>query len=196
MACRNLERAEVAVQDIKKDCEGQNNTGQLVVSELDLASFKSVRKWVGQVLETEEKIHLLVNNAGVMMCPKTITEDGNELQFQTNHLGHYLLTLLLLPRIIQSAPARIVNVSSRGHESRFVCVLFHCYRFNVTGGAINFDDLNFEKRGYSAFRAYAQSKLANILFTKELARRIDGWYDNIPQVYELLKFCLIYRSWN
>lgn len=116
LACRNLERAKDAVDDIKKECEGQTNTGELIVTELDLASFKSVRKWSQEILERENKIHLLINNAGVMMCPRQITEDGNELQFQTNHLGHFLLTMLLLPKIIQSTPARIVNVSSKAHE--------------------------------------------------------------------------------
>lgn len=117
MACRSLERARAAVEDIKKECEGREKTGELIVTELDLASFKSVRKWSQEILKSEKRIDLLVNNAGVMMCPKTITEDGNELQFQTNHLSHFLLTLLLLPRIIESKPSRIVNVSSRAQES-------------------------------------------------------------------------------
>lgn len=176
LACRNVQRASDAVQDIKKECEGQNNTGQLVVSELDLSSLNSVRKWAKHILDTEESIHLLVNNAGVMMCPKTITEDGNELQFQTNHLSHFLLTLLLLPKIIQSAPARIVNVSSVAHN-RMYYFKVHQREFFVccvAGGTIVFDDLNFQKRAYSAIGAYSQSKLANVLFTKELARRIEG----------------------
>lgn len=116
MACRNLEKARSAVEDIKKQCQGRKKTGELVVTELDLASFKSVRKWSQEILETQRRIDLLVNNAGVMMCPKSITEDGNELQLQTNHLGHFLLTLLLLPKIIQSRPSRIVNVSSLAHK--------------------------------------------------------------------------------
>lgn len=116
LACRNLEKAKNAVDDIKKDCEGLQNTGELVITELDLTSFKSVRQWSNEILNKESKINLLINNAGVMMCPKEITEDGNELQFQTNHLSHFLLTMLLLPKIIKSTPARIVNVSSKAHE--------------------------------------------------------------------------------
>lgn len=117
MACRNVAKAEEAAKDIKTTCETLQNLGELIVAALDLSSFKSVREFSKQILETEQEIHLLVNNAGVMCPPETRTEDGNELQFQTNHLGHFLLTLLLLPRIIQSAPARIVNVSSVVHES-------------------------------------------------------------------------------
>lgn len=116
LACRSLERARKAVEDIERECLGQQNTGELVITELDLASLKSVRKCAKEILEKENKINLLINNAAVMMCPKQYTEDGNELQFQTNHLGHYLLTLLLLPRIIKSTPARIINVSSKAHD--------------------------------------------------------------------------------
>lgn len=93
-----------------------------------------------------------------MVCPKGHTADGFETHMGTNHFGHFLLTVLLLPKIVRSRPARIVNVSSEAQ-------LF---------GDINFEDLNWEKRPYSAWWAYCQSKLANILFTKELAARITG----------------------
>lgn len=124
LACRSLERAQNAVDDIKKECEGQQNTGELIVTELDLASLQSVRKWSTEILNSENKINLLINNAGVMMCPKQITEDGNELQFQTNHLGHFLLTMLLLPKIMKSTPARIVNVSSKAHERNTIIFVY------------------------------------------------------------------------
>lgn len=182
LACRSLERAKDAVADIKKECEGQQNTGELIVTELDLASLQSVRKWSKEILESESKINLLINNAGVMMCPKQITEDGNELQFQTNHLGHFLLTMLLLPRIIKSTPARIVNVSSKAHERTYFCnsstVILLTVCFLDNGAYLRLDDLNFEKQRYSALHAYGQSKLANVLFTKELAKRIEGvtWF--------------------
>ncbi|KAJ8923723.1 hypothetical protein NQ315_010304 [Exocentrus adspersus] len=91
-----------------------------------------------------------------MMCPESTTEDGFETQFGTNHLGHFLLTLLLLPKICQSTPARIVNVSSMAHA----------------GVKMDFDDLNWKTRKYSSLQAYKQSKLANILFTKELTRKL------------------------
>ncbi|XP_063242453.1 retinol dehydrogenase 12-like [Bacillus rossius redtenbacheri] len=157
MACRDLQKAELAAEDIRaltKDVEG---AGRVVVMRLDLASLASVRECARRLLETEQRIHLLINNAGVMACPKAVTEDGLEMQLAVNHLGHFLLTCLLLPRIIRSAPARIVNVSSLAHMA----------------GSINFDDLNSEK-SYSATFAYGQSKLANILFTKELAKRLKG----------------------
>ncbi|XP_075469634.1 retinol dehydrogenase 12 isoform X2 [Ascaphus truei] len=105
----------------------------------------------------EKKIHILINNAGVMICPYSKTEDGFEMQIGTNHFGHFLLTYLLLDLLKQSAPSRIVNVSSLAH-------LF---------GKINFDDLHSEK-SYSSSLAYCQSKLANVLFTRELARRLQG----------------------
>ncbi|XP_018578812.1 retinol dehydrogenase 13-like [Anoplophora glabripennis] len=156
MACRNLEKANEAAESIKEDCKNKENLGEIVVTELDLSSFKSIRNCARRLLSTEKRIDVLVNNAGVMMCPETKTEDGFELQFGTNHLGHFLLTLLLLPKICQSTPARIVNVSSTGH----------------TGCKMDFNDLNWETRKYSSFQAYKQSKLANVLFTKELARRL------------------------
>jgi len=100
---------------------------------------------------------LTSNQSGVMVCPKWQTEDGFEMQLGVNHLGHFLWTLLLLDTIKQSAPARIINLSSVAHE----------------GGHINFDDIMMDKN-YDATRAYCRSKLANILFTKELAKRLDG----------------------
>ncbi|KAF5281075.1 hypothetical protein FQR65_LT14871 [Abscondita terminalis] len=169
MACRNVEKANEAAKDIKADCEGQDKLGEIVVTELDLCSLDSVRKCAARLLESEKRIDILINNAGVMMCPQSKTADGFETQFGTNHLGHFLFTLLLLPRIIASSPARIVNVSSRAHS----------------GGQLNFDDLNHEKRPYSAYHAYADSKLSNILFTKELARRLRGANIENVNVYSL-----------
>ncbi|EFA11339.1 retinol dehydrogenase 13 [Tribolium castaneum] len=156
VACRNLDKANQAVEDIKKEFSDGENLGELMVTQLDLTSLKSVRNCAKVILETEKRIDLLINNAGVMMCPEGRTEDGFEMQFGTNHLGHFLLTLLLLPKICQSTPARIVNVSSVAHKY----------------GCIDFEDLNWQKRKYSSLGAYQQSKLANILFTKELVRRL------------------------
>ncbi|KAJ8945893.1 hypothetical protein NQ318_002735 [Aromia moschata] len=157
MACRNMDKANDAVKDIKEECKGRENLGELIVTELDLSRLKSVKECANNLLNTEKRINILVNNAGVMMCPKTKTEDGYELQFATNHLGHFLLTLLLLPKICQSSPARIVNVSSMAHS----------------GVKMDFLDLNWDVKKYSALGAYQQSKLANILFTKELARKLN-----------------------
>lgn len=118
MACRNEQKALEAVQDIKNDCKTKENLGELVVVPLDLSNLNSVRNCAKQLLDKEKRIDLLINNAGIMMCPYSKTEDGFETQFATNHLGHFLLTLLLLPKIIESKPARIVTVSSRAHASR------------------------------------------------------------------------------
>lgn len=156
MACRDIGKAEEAAKDIRSLAEGVEGAGTVEVVCLNLGSLASVRQCAQELLRKEEKIQLLVNNAGVMVCPEGKTEDGFETQFGVNHLGHFLFTCLLLPRIIRSAPARIVTVSSVGHE----------------WGNINFEDLNSEQ-SYSAWKAYCQSKLANVLFCKELARRLQ-----------------------
>lgn len=117
MACRSEQKAQEAVEDIKKQCENHQNLGELVVVPLDLGSLKSVRGCAERLIQKEKSIDLLINNAGVMMCPYSKTEDGFEMQMGTNHLGHFLLTLLLLPKMIESQPARIVTVSSRANAS-------------------------------------------------------------------------------
>lgn len=119
MACRNLDRANDALEDIKRECQGQTNVGEVTIKQLDLMSLESVRNCADEILKTEERIDLLINNAGVMVCPEGKTKDGFETQFGTNHLGHFLFTLLLLPKIITSTPARIVNVSSKAHIGIF-----------------------------------------------------------------------------
>ncbi|KAF2887874.1 hypothetical protein ILUMI_18299, partial [Ignelater luminosus] len=115
MACRNVEKAEEAAKDIQKACEGEENLGEILVLQLDLSSLESVRQFAKEILEKEDRVDLLINNAGIMLCPEGKTVDGYETQFGTNHLAHFLLTLLLMPKIIKSAPARIVTVSSIGH---------------------------------------------------------------------------------
>ncbi|KAK9687752.1 Sodium:neurotransmitter symporter family [Popillia japonica] len=155
MACRNTEKAEEAAKDIIDSCTDNANVGKLAVEELDLNSLKSVKKFCNKILQKHERIDLLINNAGIFACPYGKTEDGFETQFGTNHLAHFCLTVLLLPRIIKSAPARIVTVSSKLH-----------------GGKMDFDDLNWETRTYSPISSYEQSKQANILFTRELDRRL------------------------
>uniref|UniRef100_A0A1Y1LK58 Uncharacterized protein n=1 Tax=Photinus pyralis TaxID=7054 RepID=A0A1Y1LK58_PHOPY len=169
MACRNAEKARQAAEDIKKSCEDLQQLGQIEIVNLDLSSLDSVSDCANKLLECEDKINILVNNAGVMMCPKTKTKDGFEMQIGTNHFGHFLFTLLLLPRIIKSAPSRIVNVSSAAQAK----------------GSINFEDLNFDVREYSPLNAYRQSKLANVLFTKELARKLDESHIENVTVYSL-----------
>jgi NAD(P)-dependent dehydrogenase (short-subunit alcohol dehydrogenase family) len=122
---------------------------------LDLGSLASVREAAEELRASHERLDLLINNAGLMMTPHGRTEDGFELQFGTNHLGHFALTGLLLDRMLQVPGSRVVTVSSNGHRM----------------GRINFDDLQSERR-YSRTGAYAQSKLANLLFTYELQDRL------------------------
>lgn len=160
LACRDVMRAERAATDIMKKSNNQN----VVVKILDLASLDSIRKFANNINKSEPKIDILINNAGIMMCPYWKTQDDFEMQFGVNHLGHFLLTNLLLDKIKSSAPARIINVSSHAHTQ---------YGSDKLNFDKVFDDLNSEKN-YNSLTAYRQSKLANVLFTRELSRRLQG----------------------
>lgn len=151
LAVRNLDKGKAAADLIGRRYPGADVT----VQELDLTSLDSVRAAADQLRASHDQIDLLINNAGVMMTPKQTTKDGFELQFGTNHLGHFALTGLLLDRLLAAPGSRVVTVSSNGH------------RF----GGIRFDDLQSE-RSYSRIGAYGQSKLANLLFTYELQSRL------------------------
>ncbi|XP_051235398.1 retinol dehydrogenase 11 isoform X2 [Dicentrarchus labrax] len=153
LACRDMTRARIAADEIRQ----QSGNGNVVVKKLDLSSLQSVRDLARDVQENEERLDILINNAGIMMCPKSKTEDGFEMQFGVNHLGHFLLTNCLLDLLKKSAPSRIVIVSSLAHEK----------------GRIHFDDINLDK-DYRRERSYRQSKLANVLFCRELAARLQG----------------------
>uniref|UniRef100_UPI00398ED46F retinol dehydrogenase 12-like isoform X2 n=1 Tax=Pristiophorus japonicus TaxID=55135 RepID=UPI00398ED46F len=153
IACRDTEKGDVAAKEIIEESGNPN----IVVKKLDLADTKSIREFAAQINDEQQQVNILINNAGVMMCPYSKTVDGFELQFGVNHLGHFLLTCLLIDLIKRSSPARIINVSSTAHKM----------------GTINFEDLNSEKN-YNSMKAYAQSKLANIVFTRELARKLEG----------------------
>ncbi|KAM7395173.1 hypothetical protein PAMA_006772 [Pampus argenteus] len=155
MACRDQSSAEEAARDIKK--QSGSEQGEVVVKHLDLASLRSVRKFCQEIHQEESKIDVLINNAGIYQCPYTKTEDGYEMQLGVNHLGHFLLTHLLLDLLKTSTPSRVVVVSSKLYNH----------------GHINFDDLNSENNYNKAF-CYSQSKLANLLFTLELARQLEG----------------------
>ena len=158
IGCRNVERGRNAAEELNNDEQVKGN-GKIVFKQLDLASFESIRKFADEINNEEEAIDILVNNAGLAMTTQQKSQDGFEIQFGVNHLGHFLLTLLLLDKLKQSKSiARIINISS--------AIYFQ--------GEIDFDDINFEKRKYDAMKAYAQSKLANILFTRELAKRTKG----------------------
>jgi NAD(P)-dependent dehydrogenase (short-subunit alcohol dehydrogenase family) len=150
---RTPERCEETLASIRR----RTGRDDAVMLRADLSSQKEVRRLAEEVLALAERLHVLVNNAGVTLLRRETTEDGLEATFATNHLAYFLLTGLLLPRLRASAPARIVNVASEAH--RFA--------------PIDWDDLQSERR-YRGLRVYGRSKTANILFTQELARRIAG----------------------
>ncbi|MDN4641094.1 SDR family NAD(P)-dependent oxidoreductase [Agreia sp. PsM10] len=147
MAVRNVEKGKQAAARIR---------GDVAVQALDLSSLESVRSAAAELRASHPRIDLLINNAGVMYTPKQTTADGFELQFGTNHLGHFALTGLLLDRLLPVPGSRVVTVSSNGHRIR---------------AAIHFDDLQWEN-SYGRAAAYGQSKLANLMFTYELQRRL------------------------
>lgn len=153
LVCRSRERGQKAMDEIMH--KSRNNSLELLCC--DLSSQKESRRLAIEILERHDRLHVLVNNAGLMLRRRTLTEDGVETTFAVNHLAYFLLTNLLLDVIKVSAPARIVNVASMAHMT----------------GTIDFDDLQGEK-SFSSMGAYRQSKLANILFTYELARRLEG----------------------
>lgn len=156
-ACRRVAAGEEAVAGLSAE------RGSVEVMELDLASLGSVRRFAETFLARHDRLHGLVNNAGVMATPEGRTEDGFETQLGVNHLGHFLLTELLLDTLEASVPSRIVCVSSVAHAG-----------MRGTEATVDLDDLNFERRPYDPEEAYAQSKLANVLHATELARRLDG----------------------
>lgn len=153
MACRDIQKGESAASEIR----AETKNSQVLVRKLDLSDTKSIRAFAEGFLAEEKQLHILINNAGVFMCPYSKTADGFEIQLGINHLGHFLLTHLFLERLKESAPARVVNVSSLLHHI----------------GRIHFRDLQSEKN-YSPFFSYCQTKLANVLFTRELAKRLQG----------------------
>jgi len=152
MACRNAEKATRAVADIRASVPD----AQIVVQQLDLASLASVRSFSEALLTAGTPIDILMNNAGLMALDESRTVDGFETQIGVNHLGHFALTGLLLPLVAAAPNGRIVAVSSDGHRP----------------GKIHLDDLMCDQRRYSRWGAYFQSKLANLLFTSELDRRL------------------------
>jgi NAD(P)-dependent dehydrogenase (short-subunit alcohol dehydrogenase family) len=153
LAVRDLDKGKAAADLIVRRYPG----AEVSLQQLDLTSLESVHDAADALRAGHDRIDLLINNAGVMMTPKSTTKDGFELQFGTNHLGHFALTGRLLDRLLATPGSRVVNVSSLGHRA----------------GRIRFDDLQSE-RSYNRVRAYGQSKLANLLFTYELQRRLVG----------------------
>ncbi|XP_047994677.1 retinol dehydrogenase 11-like [Leguminivora glycinivorella] len=155
LACRDQAKGIRARDDIIKVTGNRN----VVYKQLDLASFKSVRTFVSQILETETHVHILINNAGTGKLDNSLTEDKLPVEMQINHFGPFLLTKLLLPMIKSSSPSRIINVSS----------LMHRY------GTIDLDNIHKPAKSWLQHsRVYSNSKLANVLFTKKLSRELSG----------------------
>ncbi len=155
LACRNREKAEAAAREVTR----RTWNDDVHVVALDLADLASVAAAAGSILSQWSRLDVLVNNAGGTWSGRQATAQGFEYTFGVNHLGHFYLTNLLLPRLEASAPARIVNVTSVGHH--------------FARNGMRFDDLQSE-HGYDAMEAYCRSKLANVLFTRELAERLGG----------------------
>ena len=153
IAVRNLQKGNTAANAIMANHKNAN----VQVMELDLANLESVRSFAMKFKESYSRLDLLVNNAGVMMPPYSKTTDGFELQFGTNHLGHFVLTGLLMDLILRTDDSRVVTVSSTAHKS----------------GRIDFSDLNWEKRKYKKMQTYGDSKIANLYFTFELQRKLE-----------------------
>jgi NAD(P)-dependent dehydrogenase (short-subunit alcohol dehydrogenase family) len=154
ITARDLAKGEAVAEGIRKST---GNDG-VEVEALELGSLASIRAFAERFLARHDALQILVNNAGVMACPFGKTTDGFELQFGTNHLGHFLLTGLIAPALLRGAPARIVSVSSRGHQQ----------------SPVVFDDIHFERRPYDKWLAYGQAKTANVLFAVELERRLGS----------------------
>ncbi|KAK2853173.1 hypothetical protein Q7C36_008374 [Tachysurus vachellii] len=162
LACRDVEKGEEAAAEIRTRVGG----AQVEVRELDLADTYSIRVFAQRFLQEVSHLHILINNAGVMMCPYMKTADGFEMHLGVNHLGHFLLTFLLIGVLKRSAPSRIIVVSSLAHYF----------------GWIRFHDLH-SQGSYNSGLAYCQSKLANVLFTKELARKLTGLNVTVNSVH-------------
>ena len=161
MACRNTAKGESAAAEIRAEARG----AQLEVAALDLGSLDSVQDFAKGFRADNGRLDLLINNAGVMAPPRKETADGFELQFGTNHLGHFALTALLLDAMKDREDARVVTLTSGAHRM----------------GHIDFDDLD-SRRGYSRWRAYGRSKLANLLFALELDRRLRAAGSKVKSV--------------
>ncbi|MEY2457336.1 MAG: hypothetical protein QOK06_2430 [Acidimicrobiaceae bacterium] len=151
MAVRDLGRGDAAVERIRSGVPDAD----IELRELDLASFASIRAFASSFLAEHDRLQVLIDNAGVMACPQGTTADGFETQFGTNHLGHFLLTTLLLPALLAGAPSRVVVLTSAGHKM----------------SDVDLEDPSFERTPYDPWVGYGRSKTANALFANELDRR-------------------------
>lgn len=155
---RNRQKCESVLKEIRAQINLGNGKVNISYLVADLSSQASIRQLAKEYSNSHQRLDILVNNAGVFLAKRTTTIDGLECTFAVNHLAPFLLTTLLIDMIKASSPSRIITTSSVAHR----------------GARIDFDDIEFKKRSYNGITAYGQSKLANILFTKELARRLGG----------------------
>jgi len=161
MAVRNTQKAEIVVSEIRKEYANV----KIDIRSLDLGSLDSISSFAKGVLEDYKNLDILINNAGIMMCPYSKTKNGFEIQMGTNHLGPFALTGLLMPLLMSTKNARIISTSSVAHNQ----------------GDIDFTDINWGKRKYNTSKAYSDSKLANLYFSYELKRRLEN-VENPPLV--------------
>jgi NAD(P)-dependent dehydrogenase (short-subunit alcohol dehydrogenase family) len=154
LTARDMPKGEAVAAGIR------SSTGNphVEVEQLELGALEPIRAFARRFVARHARLHILVNNAGVMACPPAKTSDGLELQFGSNHVGHFLATCLLVPALLRAAPSRVVSVSSRGHHI----------------SPVVFDDIQFERRPYDKWLAYGQSKTANVLFAVGLERRLGA----------------------
>lgn len=155
LAARNADKLKEVAAEITES----TGNSQLSVLVVDLGNFASIRKAAAEALEMAPTLDVLINNAGVMACPLDRTSEGHEMQFGTNHIGHFLFTCLIVPALKASGDARIVSLSSGGHKF----------------SAVNLDDWNFEKGDYDKWQAYGRSKTANALFAVALDKRLKDY---------------------
>jgi NAD(P)-dependent dehydrogenase (short-subunit alcohol dehydrogenase family) len=162
LACRNQDKAESALSELRKEIP----QAKLAFLELDLADLDSIREFADQFRSRYSRLDVLLNNAGIMMVPYGKTEDGFELQLGVNHLGHFALTGLLVDVLLSTPGSRVVNISSNAHYA----------------GELDFSNLMYEQGNYTPSGAYSRSKLANLLFTYELQRRLDDRSANVKSL--------------
>jgi len=158
LAVRNIKKGEEVAEAIRQEY----SAADVSVRELDLTNLELIRTFAESIMKDYDRLDILINNAGIMLCPYSKTHDRFEIQFGTNHLGHFALTGLLMPLMKKTKGSRIVVVSSSAHAM----------------GNLDFSDLNWETRKYRSGRAYADSKLATLYFTYELARRLESEGNN------------------
>ncbi|MDT0123087.1 oxidoreductase [Paenibacillus sp. RRE4] len=165
MAVRNVDKGKDVVNEIQKKFKHAD----IDVKKLDLSNLSSIRAFANVIMENYDRLDILINNAGIMFGPYSKTVDGFENQFGTNHLGHFALTGLLMPLLKKTEASRIIALSSLAH----------------TMGNLNFEDLNWDARKYNTQKAYGDSKISNLYFTYELARRLnkDGNHPRITAAH-------------